>query len=106
MNALVDTVQLEPTDAVAALSNRLFQIRSVIKPVPRKKRETLSLEKDIGSKRETLLPTRPVIAAPKVEAAPVEEENPEDFCNPNEEEKVLLKKVFAKKFSMRKPSKK
>lgn len=67
------------------------------------------MEKDIGSKRETLMPMKPVIPPPKVEAAPaapVEEENPEDFCNPNEEEKVLLKKVFAKKFSMRKPSKK
>ena len=33
-------------------------------------------------------------------APPVQpEENEEDFCNPDEEEKVLLKKVFGKKFA-------
>lgn len=64
-----------------------------------------SLERAIGSKRETLMPMRPPAPITTTTPAPAPvEENPEDFCNPNAEEKVLLKKVFAKKFSMRKAS--
>merc|ERR1711990_535734 len=78
---IADTVQLSfgrnsQPDAVGDLSNALSQyVRS-------QKRSQAKLVEEVKP------------------AAPVQpEENEEDFCNPDEEEKVLLKKVFGKKFA-------
>ena len=78
---IADTVQLSfgrnsQPDAVGDLSNALSQyVRS-------QKRSQAELVEEVKP------------------AAPVQpEENEEDFCNPDEEEKVLLKKVFGKKFA-------